>query len=139
MIFARVLLAVASAATMVALNAEAANAGATYANWEADTVSGKTMQIFYASEVKPNCSFLVYPSAQILSAPAHGSTSLKKQKVFPNYDRGNSLSKCNSTSTKGIAIYYTPANKFVGSDRVKLRVKFSDGRVNEITVRIKVL
>ena len=110
-----------------------------YLSWSKTTIPGKTIWISFHYEVNPDCTLLAIPTVQVLAGPQHGTTSIRSENIFPDFESSNIRHKCNSTKVGGINVYYTPSAGFRGSDQVTLRSTYKSGNVDEIKIRINVL
>jgi len=80
--------------------------------------AGTTSLLTFAYAVNPDCSSRGLPKLWIVQPPAHGSAEAARQLDFPRFQPNNPLAACNTGKVPGIAVRYTPAKGFTGSDLV---------------------
>ena len=103
-----------------------------------NTLEGKSVRVGAAWHINPDCTVLAVPDVKVLQPPAHGKLSIEKAATFPK-SKGETYLKCNNRKVTGRITYYTPNSGFIGKDRMKLRVSYINGVLDDgdITVNVK--
>jgi len=128
-----------SAAATFALGPLTALCGAASADATQLTAEGgKETRLAFISEVNPDCSFGGLPTVQIVGAAEHGQIDIRTERRFPSFEEGNPRFGCNRWRAKGIGVYYTPDEGFLGDDSVTLRYQFESGGGGEADYAITV-
>jgi hypothetical protein len=89
--------------------------------------SGKELRVVFASAEKPDCTFASMPVVQVVNDAAHGHIRIQAEKGRPNFGLGDPRYFCNEWRIKGLGVYYTSENGYVGDDFATLHFDFGGG------------
>jgi dienelactone hydrolase len=90
--------------------------------------AGRTSTLNFALAINPDCTSRGLPKLWVSGAPEHGAALVLTQDGHPGFPPGHPLAKCNVASVPGVAVTYTPAPGFAGSDAVTFEETNVDGR-----------
>jgi dienelactone hydrolase len=90
--------------------------------------TGQTTTLNFAYAVNPDCSTRESPKLWVSGKPAHGIAEVVARDGHPSFPQGNPFAVCNAASVPGVAVTYTPAPGFTGSDTVVFEELTRDGR-----------
>jgi hypothetical protein len=114
--------------TAVAFSLLAAPWGVAHADTSHLTAnSGKELRLTFASEVKPDCTFAGMPVIHVVKDATHGRIRIRTEPGFPGFDEDNPRHACNEWRIKGLGVYYTSDDGYVGDDFVTLHYDFGGG------------
>jgi hypothetical protein len=121
-------IAISKSVTAVAFNLLAASCGVAHADASHLTAnSGQELRLAFASEVKPDCTLGGIPVIHVVKDAAHGRIRIQPEQGFPSFEEGNPRHFCNEWRIKGLSVYYTPDDGYVGDDFVSLHYDFGGG------------
>ena len=89
--------------------------------------SGKELRVVFASAEKPDCTFASLPVIHVVKDTAHGRIRIQTEKGYPNFDADDPRYFCNEWRMKGLGVYYTSDNGYVGEDFATLHFDFGGG------------
>jgi len=89
--------------------------------------SGKALRVVFASAEKPDCTFANMPVVHIVKDAAHGRIRIQAEKGNPNFGPDDPRYFCNEWRIKGLGVYYTSDNGYVGDDFATLHFDFGGG------------
>ncbi|MGA2494157.1 MAG: hypothetical protein ABSF67_14600 [Roseiarcus sp.] len=114
--------------TAVAFNLLAASCSVALADPSHLTAnSGKTLRLAFASEEKPDCTFAGMPVVHVVKDATHGRIRIQTEQAYPSFDEDNPRYFCNEWRVKGLGVYYTSDDGYVGDDFVSLHFDFGGG------------
>jgi dienelactone hydrolase len=76
----------------------------------------QTNTIDFATRLNPDCSPKTLAKFKVVQPPAHGRVDIAPKDDFPKYPASSPLALCDKTPVHGVAVTYTPAKGFLGSD-----------------------
>ena len=100
--------------------------------------AGRTSTLNFAYAVNPDCTSRGLPKLWISQPPQHGAAAVLTQDGHPGFPPGHPFAKCNVTSVPGVAVTYTPAAGFAGSDSVAFEESNVDGGRRSFRVALTV-
>lgn len=101
-------------------------------------VAGSRTRISFITNIAPDCS-PIQMRTRIALKPSRGAVETESSHGFPSYPKDNPRSKCNSTRVSGVAVYYTPAQDFSGTDTLEVAAISENGTmgVYKFTVTVQ--
>ncbi|MSP03205.1 MAG: hypothetical protein EXR07_19480 [Acetobacteraceae bacterium] len=101
--------------------------------------AGRPTAINFAFSVNRDCSSRGMAKVTITRAPTHGTVLVEAKKANPSFPPGHPLAGCNVMPVQGVAVTYTPAPGFAGSDLLAIEETGVDGgrRVFQIALTVK--
>lgn len=100
--------------------------------------AGRTSTLNFACAVNPDCTSRGLPKLWVSEAPQQGTAAVLVQDGHPGFPPGNLFAKCNVASVPGVAVAYTPAPGFAGSDVVTFEETSVDGRRHSFRIALTV-
>ncbi|GJD95038.1 4-aminobutyrate aminotransferase [Methylobacterium iners] len=96
-------------------------------------VSGKSVRLAIAPNLKKDCSIGPMAEIKVTGAPKSGAliTKAGKQKTPASY-------RCPNKEVGVQAVFYQPKANFTGADEVTIEIKNSDGQVQTQNIKITV-
>jgi dienelactone hydrolase len=104
--------------TATAAAAGTAAPAAAASTYRKTVAAGATTTLAFAYGVNPDCSSRGVPKLWVVQPPQHGTANVAPRTDFARFPSNNPLSACNTRKVPGIAVDYTPADGFAGSDTV---------------------
>jgi hypothetical protein len=101
-------------------------------------VGGKKSIFTYYYSLKMDCSPSGWQEVRLAKPPENGEAKLKEATAVINYSAPNPRVKCNSRSTKSMALEYTPNKGYTGSDSIEVELINDAGQRNTYTYNITV-
>jgi len=89
--------------------------------------SGVPTTLIFDISANPDCTPAQLPTARITQAPEHGTAEIVHSEGYPSFPITNPRHVCNSHKFPNIALRYTSAPGFVGTDIVNLSLFMSNG------------
>jgi dienelactone hydrolase len=89
--------------------------------------SGQGSTVNFAYAVNLDCTSRGLPKVRVSEAPQHGSVAVLARDGHPAFPPGNPFAKRNVANVPGVAVTYTPAQGFSGSDTVTFEETTVDG------------
>ena len=89
--------------------------------------AGQTSTLNFAYAVNPDCTSRGLAKIRVGEAPLHGTAAVLVQDGHPRFPPAHPLAKCNVALVSGIAVTYTPATGFTGSDTLTFEETPVDG------------
>jgi hypothetical protein len=121
-------IALSKRVTAVAFILLAASCGVVHAEPSHLTAnSGKKLRVAFASEEKPDCTFAGMPVIHVVKDAKHGRIRIQTERGHPSFDADNPRYFCNEWRIKGLVVYYTSDDGYVGNDFVSLHFDFGGG------------
>ncbi|MEO6972872.1 MAG: Ig-like domain-containing protein [Rhodoferax sp.] len=98
-----------------------------------DTVAGREVRIFTYAEHHRDCGQSSLPIVTILTQPAHGSVSVRKNSVVAGRSRFGAPD-CSGQTYEGQGIWYLPAAGFSGPDQFDYTVDLGNGIAHDTAI-----
>ncbi|WP_132249485.1 4-aminobutyrate aminotransferase [Methylobacterium segetis] len=129
----RPLVALMTASLLLAASQASTASAQTTITKSETVVSGKSVRLAIAPNLKKDCSEGPMPEFKITVAPKNGATISKtgKQKTPASF-------RCPNKDVSVQALFYQAKSNFTGSDEVTFEIKNSDGQVQTQNIRITV-
>jgi dienelactone hydrolase len=87
----------------------------------------QTSTLNFAYSVNPDCTSRGLAKIRISEAPLHGMAAILVQDGHPRFPPAHPFAKCNVSTVAGVAVIYTPAPGFTGSDTLTFEETPVDG------------
>ncbi len=79
------------------------------------------------SSLNDDCSVQSHARVRILQQPANGVARVALRHGVAAFTANNAFARCNGAPITGTYVEYTPRAGFVGQDRMRFEIVFSDG------------
>jgi dienelactone hydrolase len=89
--------------------------------------AGSTATLNFAFAVNPDCSSRGLSKLWVSQPPAHGTSAILTRDGHPRFPPGHPFAACNTVRVPGVAVTYTPAPGFSGSDTMTFEETDLDG------------
>jgi hypothetical protein len=108
-------------------------------NVERSVVSGGRAQIYGYYAINPDCTTIGDVDVKIVDQPAHGTFIVADTQVFPNFNKDNVRSECNSKKVPGLVGTYAATGSYVGDDKLTVRQidTFGNETIIHYTIHIR--
>ena len=100
--------------------------------------SATTQQIDFFASLHPDCSPTGTPTVRLIDGPTKGIISTEKGRDYLPFPRGNVRSRCNAHRVAGVKLLYRSADKFLGTDKVRILILSGSGESREANYTIQV-
>ncbi|MBN9562155.1 MAG: ATP-dependent Clp protease proteolytic subunit [Alphaproteobacteria bacterium] len=100
--------------------------------------AGTTLRLIFSYNVNPDCSSAGLSTVRVTEQPMHGTAHAEKVKDFPSFPPSNIRWDCNEARVPGVALLYTPAPGFSGSDYLTFETISVEGVDREFRVSLTV-
>jgi hypothetical protein len=90
-----------------------------------ETVYGAVLGPF--ASLNDDCSVKSFARVRILQQPANGSAVVAVRRGTASFEANNLFARCNGAPVSAPFVVYTPRDGFVGRERFRFEVVFSDG------------
>lgn len=110
----------------------------TFSAQAAYVAAGKTVKLYFAASVNPDCSNAGQPTVRVTKSPEHGKVALLQTHDFTFFQESNVRSACNRRRVSGVAVRYTAQRGYVGYDSVGIEIFYTSGRRRSGTFNINV-
>jgi hypothetical protein len=100
--------------------------------------AGTTMRLDFAYNINPDCTSGGLTTIRVAQQPVHGDTRVQQARDFPRFPPVNVRFACNKTKVPGMALLYTPAPGFTGSDYLAFETISTEGTDREFRVALTV-
>jgi hypothetical protein len=110
----------------------------TFRAFSKTVAAGTTMRLDFASNVNPDCTSAGLTTIRVTQQPVHGGTRVEQTRDFPRFPPINARFACNKTKVPGMALLYTPASGFTGSDYLAFETISIEGVDREFRVALTV-
>jgi len=79
------------------------------------------------SSVNPDCSSAGVATAELLTAPVHGSVTFEALPEYTNFPQTNQRFECNKQKSPALVTFYKSAPDYKGRDEFAVKILFPDG------------
>lgn len=100
--------------------------------------AGTTLRLIFSFSVNPDCTSAGLNTVRVTEQPMHGTAHREKTSDFPTFSPSNIRWDCNKTKVPGVALLYTPAPGFSGSDYLGFETISIEGVDREFRVVLTV-
>ncbi len=115
-----------------------AAAPATPREFAKTVAAGTTLRLIFAYSVNPDCTSRGLNTIRVTEQPTHGAARVQKTTDFPKFPPSNIRWDCNEAKVPGVALLYTPAPGFSGSDYLGFELISVEGADREFRVALTV-
>jgi dienelactone hydrolase len=99
--------------------------------------AGQTTTIDFASRLNPDCTPKAFAELKVVQPPAHGRVDIGPKDDFPKFPSNNPFAVCDKQPVHGIAVTYTPAKGFSGTDVFSFVDAGAQGPTLKISLTVK--
>lgn len=99
--------------------------------------AGQTNTIDFSSRLNPDCTPKAFAQLKVVQPPEHGRVDIGPKDDFPKFPPNNPLAACDKQPVHGIAVTYTPAKGFQGSDVFSFVDDATHGPTLKISLTVK--
>lgn len=89
--------------------------------------SGAKQKVDAYFAVNPDCTSNGIATAELLTAPVHGTVTFETVQDYSNFPAGNQRYECNKQKTPALVVFYTSTAAYKGRDEYAVKVLFPDG------------
>jgi hypothetical protein len=102
-------------------------------------MSGVPQRVGFYYSVNPDCSSDGLVQTQVKSPPTHGSVTFVKADGYTTFPSTSASHDCNTKKSPGVAVMYTSAKDFVGTDQFTIQGIGPHGVYLESDYAVKVI
>ena len=112
-------------------------AGGVYELTKSATIHpGGRARLWFATNVKPDCSSGAAGRIKLVAPPLHGEFSQGPATDSAAFPAANPLRHCNGRLIEGLEVAYAGAPGFVGRDGLKFDILYPNGKIAHVDISI---
>lgn len=101
-------------------------------------VAGRESRLNTVMSLNADCTSRGIPTIRVPSPPAHGTTSVRDGDYYPTFGPLTQRASCNLKPEPGAAVFYQPAEGYVGPDSLSMEIIYPDGQDHTINYDLTV-
>ncbi|MDG3443649.1 hypothetical protein [Nitrospirillum amazonense] len=99
---------------------------------------GQERELNFYQGLHEDCAPISGITVEILTAPAHGTASLRDGTDYPTFPAGNPRAACNKKAMPAQQLWYQPAPGYTGADVLEVQVFYPMGTAQKQTYTINI-
>jgi len=120
-----------AAAALLCVSALAARAQEDLVEREVRAAPGRDVRVGVYTDIRADCSAGPLPAIRLVTAPAHGSVSVKRGTL-----KATNFKQCLGVEVPAFVAFYRAAAEFSGPDIFELEISTRDGRKQRQRIRV---